>query len=284
MDRREIEHKLGEMHFKNLPNQSWHKQQLKAALVQYGQKRRPTVSAWVKDSIKNMKINFRASSFIVGALVGVLVVSGAKVANNSSTLAKYNPFASNIAEAQAVVKDVLTKASRLSEEDRKKIDERIKDDMKKSLDEAMQAKDLQILEGDGSNDLEPNDTAMFRVVNIDGEKAGSIGITRDIKVEAHKGFTTTSSAGAEAGATFSAGTMVSMGNAEPIKIVKRLSYTDPEGRKITLALGEDGLPVFKSMSFTEADMEKMKEKMKTIELPGQAMPFEPTNVEAVEIK
>jgi hypothetical protein len=236
MNRQEIEHQLEEMRFGNLAVPSGHKQRLKAALVDHATRHKPSAFLWLREAITYMRANFKTSSFVVGALVGVLIVAGAQTANNSPLLAKYNPLASKTAKAQAEVKNMMFKTKQLNPEERANIEKKIQGDMEGSLQEAYAAKDLIIVEGDQMQDM-----GITTFKGSDGAQNASF--------MAVKG----------SGDTKGAGSVMVSRDAE--KIVKQLRYTDPKGRKVTLGISENGVPVFKMMTLSEQEMLQIRQKM-----------------------
>jgi hypothetical protein len=234
MNRQEIEQNLNEVKKFNLNVPNGHRQQLKAALLEYGFKHRPSVLLWTKDIFKSMQMNFKPTTFVAGALVGAMLLGGVQLLNNSATLAKYNPLATKKALAQAAVKNAMFKAKQLSPEQKAKIEATMKADMNASLEEAYAAKDLTITD---EEDMKKEGEAGIKVFTIADTKQAGVAAAGKITASASKGA----------------------------EVKKYLKYTDPQGRQVALGLDADGVVVFKMVhiQITEGDRLRIENEIKT---------------------
>lgn len=244
MNRQDIEQKLSGIQFEKFVIPQSHKQKLKVALFAYASSSRPSMVLWTKEEFKKMVTQFKPVSFIAGVVLGAFVISGAQAVNNSPLIAKYNPFATQEAQAKAEVKTMLFKARALSPEQRAEIESHMKADMQASLEEALAAKDL-------------------TYISADDEAFGSVGVFKiaTAGVAAPEGATITS-ARTTAGPTgmMAAGT-VSVQNDGSMEIVKRMKYTNKEGATVVLGINKENFPVFKMITLTAEMQQKIQAQM-----------------------
>jgi hypothetical protein len=202
-----------------------HQQALKKSLLeQYGKKR-----GGDKPFMKRNVFRFAALGIMSIALIGVITVT---------TLLPKTPEV----QAQEIVSNAMNHIVKLSDEERKVLESKIKADLQGSLAEAQQAEDLtvvpeeEIKRVDPPKEVDNKDVFMFR--------KGS----EDVQPIAPSGDMGNAVPGTKI--AFSGDVMAPHG-------VKVLRYTDPQGRKVILGINEQNEPVMKMMMLRKEDLNNL---------------------------
>ncbi len=223
----------------------------------------------------------------VGALAAVALVAALT----------FNPTNPELAQAQEAVNRAFTRAVQISPEMRAKIEEKMKADMLKTLEEAKAAPDLRILTKEqfeaespftigkppafdwaSSTDGKPHAISITHRIGEGEAGQGHLVEGRPVKVISDDVRVFKVKTDGEAGVTAGAVGGVSAGFMGEMKEpVKYLSYTDPRGNKTVLGLDENDTPVFKFAEIKAEDIIKLKDG--TIGFPaGQAIEIEAVDV------
>jgi hypothetical protein len=191
---------------------------------------------YIKESYKQMSLIKKVSP--VAAIIVVAVVFG--LLNQSTP-----------ANAQDTVNKAMMRAEKLTPEQRANIESKIKADLNQSLEEAKAAPDLQIVSGEESTfgfgrisapfgKLKNAFTFKLENKQVDGEFTGGKAV----------------------------GMAVHDSAIDPANI-KHMTYTNPQGQKVTLGVDENDMVVFKMIEFSEEDKQQMMERIENLK-PGEA--------------
>lgn len=142
------------------------------------------------------------------------------------------------AQAQEIVNNAMDHIIKLSDTDREALEQKIQADLKSSLEEAKQAKDLTVVPENEIQRMDPpkefgdKDVFMTKPLNGDGPVGKGI-----IKKE------------------FKPGTRVELsGKVMAPHGIKVLRYTNPEGKKVILGINDNNEPVMKMMFLDKEDI------------------------------
>lgn len=208
-----------------------------------------------------------------------------------------SPLSPKVVSAQEQVNRAFARAVAISPEMRAQLEEKMKADMLKTLEEAKAAPDLKVMtkeeyEKDGQFTIgggptfaptgavgvgvgsvkaisirnaemsgAPEGGATLTMVNTGGEQ----GFSEAGEASSDVVFTATAAAPAgdnvKMAGSFSTGAFVAgtAGEGSMLTPVKYLSYTDPQGRKTVLGLDENDTPVFKFVTLNSGDMKRLED-------------------------
>jgi hypothetical protein len=183
---------------------------------------------YIKQGYKQMSLLKKMSP--IAAIIVVAVVFG--LLNQSTPVS-----------AQATVDKAMMRAGKLSPEQRANIEAKIKADLNKSLEEAKAASDLKIESG------APEAVGFGRITAPFG------------KIKDAFKFESKAEGDLKAGRAFS---ITSSDGAPVSENIKYMTYTNPEGQKVTLGVDENDMVVFKMIQLTEEQKQKLMETRKQI--------------------